>query len=120
LNGISSKLLPIRNKNISWRVEKKVEETVAKILKHEDIKNPKTKLSTVILVVGNESYGLNFTTGKIWQMIDGKNSIENIVKKFIDIFDSNEHILSKETALIINYFLKNKWIEYNKTEVDKT
>ena len=102
---------PIRNQNISWRLDEEIEAEVIRALKADRKIDEVKELPAVILVTGNTAYGLNYTAGKIWQLIDGRSSVADIAREMMKVFIVDESVLQLEINQTLDLFQRNNWIE---------
>jgi len=58
-------------------------------------------------------YGLNEMAAKIWQLVDKKNNITDIVDKIVNEYDVDKEKALKSVNKQIEMLIKEKMIEFN-------
>ncbi|MFH0790394.1 MAG: PqqD family protein [Candidatus Omnitrophota bacterium] len=91
------KAIPVKNKNIAWRTING--ETVIVILD----KNPSEKESL---------YNLNQTATKIWLLVNGRNSVKEIVDKILDTYEVNDAEAESQVKHILKTLFKAAALDF--------
>ncbi len=88
--------IPRKNQNLAWRII----DGEAVVILLED--NPKERLDI-----------FNETATRIWELIDGKNSVRDIIKKILGEYDIDYDEVQTQIKFFLNTLSNKKFIALN-------
>lgn len=87
--------IPKKEEELAWRI---IEDEAVVIAPEENVEEAESV------------YIFNKTATKVWDFIDGKNSVDNIIGKIMDLYDAENEKIKNGVVKIIKKMYKEKFI----------
>jgi pyrroloquinoline quinone biosynthesis protein D len=98
---------PLRNPEIVWRVEKRRQAEVLKVLETgEDVEDT----GTVILLLSGMMHQLNLIGGMIWEQCDGQKTLADISGELAKEFSVDQTEVESDVAEFVADLAERGWL----------